>query len=144
MRVVDVAAGKGYLQGALRQRGFRDVESWDKRPRLAKVRANMKGRYGYFNSQTAPAYDAVVAMHPDEATDHAIVYAGTHRVPAIICPCCVKPSAVPYSGRCHSDSYGDWMRHLVKLASKYRLSVTHAALRMTGRNQVLIFRPETP
>lgn len=136
MRIVDVAAGKGYLQANLHERGFRDVESWDKRRRMAKGRRMY--RYGYFDHRTAPDYDGIVAMHPDEATDQAVLYAGERRVPAIICPCCAKPSAVAYWGR---NTYGGWMEHLVTLAQRHRLDVTHTALAMSGRNQVLILRP---
>lgn len=137
MRIADVAAGKGYLQANLHERGFVHVESWDRRPRMAKGRRTY--RYGYFNYRTAPKYDAVVALHPDEGTDHAILYAGIQRVPAIICPCCATPSAVAYWGA--RGGYVEWMRHLIRLAESCALHVTHTELRMTGRNQVLILRP---
>lgn len=136
MHVADVAAGKGYLQASLRERGFRNVESWDRRRRMAKARPMY--RYGYFDHRSAPDYDAVVAMHPDEATDHAILYAGDRRVPAIICPCCAKPSAAAYWG---ANCFRAWMDHLVALARREQLHVTLAELRMVGRNQVLILRP---
>ena len=31
----DIASGKGYLQAALRQRGYRNITSWDKRNKNA-------------------------------------------------------------------------------------------------------------
>lgn len=138
MRIADVAAGKGYLRANLHERGFRHVESWDRRPREAKQRSGY--RYAWFDFRTAPhEYDAVVAMHPDEGTDHAILYAGIRRVPAIICPCCARGSAVSYWGA--RGDYAEWMKHLVALAQTHQLDVTHTALPMTGRNEVLILRP---
>lgn len=44
--VADVAGGKGYLQAELRQRGFRDVISFDKRKKMAKGRKHQ--RYEWF------------------------------------------------------------------------------------------------
>lgn len=91
MAIADVAGGKGYLQAALRERGFRSITTWDRRRRTPMTR--LGHRYDWFVWDRAPGYDAIVAMHPDEATDHAILYAGHHRIPALICPCCVRPSA---------------------------------------------------
>jgi hypothetical protein len=137
-RIADVASGSGALQAALRQKGFRNVVSWDKRKRNAKTRAGY--RYGYFNYENAPRdYDAVVAMHPDEATDHVILYAVKHRIPAIVCPCCVKPSACAYWGD-HNEH--PWVEHLRQLARKGRMEVTETMLPMSGRNRVLIMEPK--
>jgi hypothetical protein len=124
------------LQAALRQRGFEKITSWDKRKRNAKNRRGY--HYGYFNWQTEQEYDAVVAMHPDEATDHAILYAGKNRVPAIVCPCCTKPDATVYWGE---HSYGAWLKYLKKLAVENNLEVTETVLPMVGRNVVYILRP---
>lgn len=126
-RIADVAGGKGYLQLALKERGFRDITTWDKRSR-----AKIKIRYDYFRHDIEEDYDAVVALHPDEGTDHAILYAKKRGIPAIICPCCVKPSAVPYWG---SRNYSQWLDHLVKLNP----NVIFDKLKMNGRNDVLIY-----
>lgn len=135
-KIVDVAGGKGYLQAALRQLGYTDITSWDKRHKYA---ANRKGyRYGYFNWQAKEKYDAVVAMHPDEGTDHAILYAGKNRVPAIVCPCCIKPDATVFNG---DHNFKTWCKHLEKLASKNGLEVIWTRLKMQGRSDVLIIRP---
>lgn len=138
--VVDVAAGKGYMQAALRERGFAAVTSWDKRPQQAKGRKFY--RYGYFDFRSAPRdYGAVVAMHPDEGTDHAVMYAVKHRVPALICPCCVKPSAVMFNRR---HTFHAWVEHLVSLAEAGHMEVQTAMLRMNGKNLVLILKPSCP
>ena len=139
MHIADIAAGKGFLRANLYERGFRSITSWDKRPKQAKNRSGY--RYGYFDYRTAPDYDAVVAMHPDGGTDQAIFYAGQRRVPAIICPCCAIGSATVYWGP--RGQYQAWIAHLLKLAEKLSLEVTHTALPMTGRNEVLILRPQS-
>lgn len=138
INIADVAGGKGYLQAALRQLGYTQVTSWDKRNKYANSSIKRSYRYGYFDYKTAPEYDAVVAMHPDEGTDHCIMYAGLHRVPSIICPCCVKPSAVTFWGR---HDYHTWIKHLLNLCEQQKLKVTPANLPITGRNDVLIIRP---
>ena len=136
-KIVDVAGGKGHLQAALRQRGYKNVTSWDKRKRTA---SNRQGhRYGYFSHAVGEQYEAVLAMHPDEATDHAILYAAKHRCIALVCPCCVKWSATPYWG---PRKYPHWIKHLKQLASKGRLDVQETALKMNGKNLVLICTPK--
>lgn len=134
--VADVAGGSGGLRAALHQRGFRDVDSWDKRHRNARGK---KGYiYGLFDWRNAPrGYKAVVAMHPDEGTDNALLYALRERVPFIICPCCVKPSGAKFSG----NQYGEWLEHLAAIGRAGRFSVTEACLPIRGRNIVLIGRP---
>lgn len=135
--IVDVASGKGTLQAALRQRSFINIISWDRRPRNGKPRKFY--RYGYFDFQAAPStYQLVVAMHPDEGTDHAILYAVKHRVPFIVCPCCTKPSAAPYWGR---YNFQGWKNHLMHLARTGNMEVSETTLPMNGRNVVLIGIP---
>ncbi len=138
MSIADVAGGKGYLQASLRQLGYSKVETWDKRLAMARKVHRNGYRFGYFEYKTAPKYDAVVAMHPDEGTDHCILYAGLHRVPAIICPCCVKPSTVQFWG---NRKYNAWMDHLIKLAGEQNLAIVQDKLPMNGRNDVLILKP---
>ena len=134
--IVDVASGKGYLQAALRRLGYTHVTSWDKRK---KNGSNRRGyRYGYFDYRTKECYDAVLAMHPDEATDHAILYAAKHHVPALICPCCIKPSAQPYWGQ---HTYGAWVEYLAQTATQANLNVQETKLKMNGRSIVLILKP---
>ena len=135
--VVDIGGGKGYLQSALRQLGYRTVTSWDKRKKYAKNRHGY--HYGHFHFADAPKYDAIVAMHPDEGTDHAVMYAGKYKVPGIICPCCVKPSAVPYYNRHHE--YRTWLEHLEQLAENQGMKVAWAKIEINGRNDVMILLP---
>lgn len=135
--IVDVAGGKGYLKAALYEHGYKNVTTIDKRNKNSKGRNGYK--WGYFHFESSDHYDAVVAMHPDEGTDHAILYAGRNNVPCIVCPCCVKPSAVFYRG---SHKYTDWVTHLKKLGTDNGLVVEERNLRMTGKRLVLIFKPK--
>lgn len=134
--IVDVASGKGYLRAALHQLGYRKVESWDRRPRCAGGRGY---RYGLFQWDTAPrSYGAVVAMHPDGGTDHAIVYAAERGVVGLICPCCVCPSAETYWGR---HAYHAWCDHLETLAIRRGAMVEWRTLPISGRNRVMVVTP---
>lgn len=137
LNIVDVASGKGHLQAALRELGFKNIVSWDKRKKNA---SNRRGgyRYGYFDYRCSEDYDAVVALHPDEGTDHAILYCGLHQIPGIICPCCIKPHAVQFFGR---YDFSGWSDHLKRLAGKHNLSVQETVLPMNGRNFVMILKP---
>jgi hypothetical protein len=135
--VADVAGGKGYLKAELYRRGYRRVTCWDRRHRHAKGRPGQ--RYQLFDHANAPrGYDLVVALHSDEATDHAILYAAHRRVPCVVCPCCITPSAEPYKGRRTWDA---WNAHLVTLALTNRMRVTTLTLPMAGRAFVMIARP---
>jgi hypothetical protein len=131
--MADVADGRGILQAALRERGFSHVTSWDRRRRSPYKRHGH--RYGWFRHDTPDQYDAVVAMHPDEGTDHAILYAERHHIPAINCPCCVRPSAQPFwePTKCHL-----WSAHLEQMARTVSLHVRWDRLPMNGRNDMMI------
>jgi len=135
MKIADVAGGKGYLRLSLSEHSFKNVETWDKR--YKKVAGNQK--FSYFDYETAPSdFDAVIGMHPDEGTDHLIMYAAKHRVPAIICPCCVKPSARAFWGR---RKYNDWTKHLIALGESEKLKVAHKKMKFNGRNDLFVFLP---
>lgn len=135
-RIVDVAGGKGYLKEALRQLGYNNVVTMDKNRKAAKKQSSKNYKYGYFNYNIAEHFDCVCAMHPDEATDHAVMYAVQHHVPAFICPCCIKPDAVLFNG---VYKFNNWVEHLKKLAKG--MEVQELYLRMGGRNLVLKLMP---
>jgi hypothetical protein len=138
LKVADIAAGNGKLQRALQARGFKDIQSWDKRPRHSRPRGSFQNHY--FNFRSAPRiYELVVALHPDEGTDHAIGYAVMRRIPFVVCPCCVKPDAFPYSG----NQYEGWLRHLTEIAHLSNFRTTVTSLPMAGRNIVIAGWPET-
>ncbi len=135
-KVADVAGGKGYLRMALYEHGFRHVTVIDKRHRLSKGRPGQK--WGYFKFDCMNRYSLVLGMHPDEATDHIIMYAARNKVPFVVCPCCVKPDAVMYNG---TRTFTPWIQHLLRLAQPTH-TVEQFTLRMTGKNLVLVGRPK--
>lgn len=136
MKIADIAGGKGLLRKSLMEVGFSNVETWDK-TRNKKIKG--KHIYKYFDYQSAPEdYDAVVGMHPDEGTDHILMYAARYRVPAIICPCCIKPSATKLFGE---KDYTNWIKHLIRIAENNKMDYYFSNMPFSGRNDILIVRP---
>ena len=135
-RIVDVAGGKGYLKEALRDLGYTNVLTMDKNRKAAKKQKHLAYKYGYFNCNTQEHFDCVVAMHPDEATNHSICYAVKHNITAFVCPCCIKPSAVLFQ---KNYKFHFWVEHLKNLAKG--MEVQELYLKMSGRNLVLKFTP---
>ena len=136
LRIADVAGGKGYLKAALHQLGYKNVVTWDKNRKAAKKQNHSGYKYGYFDYRTQEVYDCVVAMHPDEATDHAILYASIHHIPAFVCPCCIKPDAVLFNEK---YNFHLWVNHLKRLAKG--MDIQELYLKMQGRNLVLVLKP---
>ncbi len=135
LHIADIAGGKGYLQLALNERGYNNVTTIDKtRSPIHKLHQI----YKFFHYSTEEKFEAIVGMHPDQSTDHIILYAGKNRIPAIVCPCCVMPDATTYFG---DHSYPSWIKHLKKIAAQNKLQVTETQLPMNGKNAVLICRP---
>lgn len=144
--VVDVAGGRGSLRAALYNHGFNRITTFDPReysgrdkPRPARVRRcdpGQKHMLRLFDWRRENGYNLVVAMHPDGGTDHSVLYAAAHKVPAIICPCCILPTAAPFTQR---RSKEQWKRHLVQLAQ----GMDHRWVNMpiSGDNEVLILTP---
>ena len=138
LAIADVAAGKGKLKGELYRRGYGRVTAWDRRHKLAKRRPGQV--YQLFDYRNAPRdYRLVIGMHPDEATDHIILYAIKHRVPFVVCPCCALPSASAYVGG--KGDFNPWLRHLIEVARAGRMKVETLELPMAGRNTALIGSP---
>jgi len=135
--IVDVAGGKGYLNLALLDLDYPKVTTYD-----VRVSGRIKGieyKTKLFNSSAADDYDLIVGMHPDEATDHIIVEAGKRTIPFIVCPCCVKPSAVPFWGNYNRRN---WLSHLLSLAERSGMETTMTTLPMNGRNEIIIGKPK--
>ena len=126
--IADVASGKGLLRESLRRRGYKAVESWDKR----------NGKNGLFHWNNAPAkYSAIVALHADECTDHAILYSVKNRVPFLVVPCCIKPSATTYKPK----SYHKWIEYLTAIGESGNMRVAQSYLSIKGCNIVLSGMP---
>lgn len=132
-RVADVAGGKGYLQSALRERGFDSVITYDKR-RGRKDRPKMRYHYGFFDENTKGDFDLLVGMHPDEATDVIIREAAKRKANFAIVPCCVKPTVSGYWG---NHNMHDWNSHLIRYATTLGASLRQTELRINGRRLVI-------
>ena len=137
-RVVDVAGGKGYLQLALKERGFKDVVTFDCAPRKERVRKRgTKFYWRKFGDKVNVECDLLVGMHPDEATDVIVVEAAKRDIPFAIVPCCVKPTHLLWM---KGQKYTVWIRGLIELAKKKKYEVEEYKLRMNGKNIVLFGR----
>lgn len=126
LRVYDVAGGMGRLNEALTQRG-RDVTTFDRRHKHLPVRFAERE----FTLDEPCECDLVVGLHADAATRVIVEYAGKHRVPFAVVPCC-SDNSMPYK---------PWMRHLAELAEASGLAAEEVSLPMEGRARVLLGRP---
>jgi hypothetical protein len=139
--IADVAGGKGGLQLALLEKGYKNVLTFDKRyRRIRKAKIKMKYKLRWFDDSIKDDIDLVVGMHPDGATDYIIVEAGKRKVPFIVCPCCIKPDAVPYNDK---RNFNNWYEHLKILAHRRNYKTEDFYLKMRGKNKVLIGIPKS-
>lgn len=135
--IADVAGGKGYLQLALKEKGYENVTTFDKRKH--RCRRNIKFKHLYFSEKIKERFDLIVGMHPDEATDVIVVEASKRKIPFAIVPCCVKPTASIVHGQ---YNYTNWIKHLKQLAERKNFKVQELNLRITGKRLVIIGRPK--
>lgn len=128
LKIADIAGGKGYLRLALLEKGYKHVTTFD--PLIRKERVK-KGIYipRKFNYKLhSKDFDLIIALHPDEATDHAVF---TH-LPGLIVPCCIKPSVVSFNKK---YTFKNWLDHLSSLIIRnYEVK----KLGFDGRNTGLI------
>lgn len=145
-RIADVAAGKGYLSLALRQRGFKNVISFEPKSRNKIKGLQYKARY--FEGGD---FDVIVGMHPDQATDVILDEAARIRATAIVVPCCALPTRWTFwdmpmhqsrgiPTHRSNTSYSRWIDHLIRESAKRGLQLDKTALPMNGRNLVLYGR----
>jgi 2-polyprenyl-3-methyl-5-hydroxy-6-metoxy-1,4-benzoquinol methylase len=81
--VADVAGGKGYLQLALRQQGYKEVVTFDRRKKHIRG-GKIDYHQRYFGEKVKDKkydFNLIVGMHPDEATDHIIIEATKRGIP---------------------------------------------------------------
>jgi hypothetical protein len=108
LRIADVAGGHGSLNAELYRRGYQRVTTFDKRRGRWTERRHY--RYGLFSVPDAADFDLLVGMHPDEATDVILAASAAHHVPAVVVPCCPRPTIWDYTGR----GQDEWIAHLRK------------------------------
>lgn len=133
--IADISGGKGYLQLALKEHGYKNITSFDKRYNRIK---NSNYKYGYFDYSKYHEFSGIVAMHPDEGTDHAVMYCIKNKCVGLICPCCVKPHATHLLLH---HNFNNWKKHLTQLVEKAGMEAIWTKLKMTGKNEVLIIKP---
>ncbi len=143
-RIADVAAGKGYLSLALRQRGYKNVVSFE--PNIRNKVKGLQYKACYFNG--GKEFDVIVGMHPDQATDVILDEASKSGALALVVPCCALATRWTFwnmpnhQGRgipIHRDTsaYKRWLSHLKVESSKRGLRLDQTQLAMNGRNIVL-------
>lgn len=134
-RIADVAAGKGHLSLALRERGFTKIVAFEPKPRGAlSAVAGLPLRAQPFLMDHAKGFDVLVGCHPDEATEEIICGAGRHGVRMFLLPCCIKPTR---SVMWTKHNQKGWIEHLLKLAHMHGLRPERKALPIVGRNILL-------
>lgn len=137
LRVADVAAGKGQLTLALKERGFTDIDPWEPKPRKTRYRKLIAKP---FTLADAKGYDLLIGLHPDGATEEIVCGAAKYDVPMIVVPCCAIASRTAnWGGNC----WKRWLDHVLRLCHKHGLETRRTALRFQGRNQV-IWTPGLP
>lgn len=140
MRVADIAGGKGYLQLALKEQGFKDVITFDCKPRKNRVRVHgVKFCWRKFDHNIETEFDLLVGMHPDEATDVIIYEAAKRRIPFGIVPCCIMPTRLLFWDK---RNYRGWVKALTKMAETQNFEVEKYQLRMNGKNLALFGKPK--
>lgn len=128
-RIFDVAGGMGRLNEELTRLG-RCATTFDSRHKRLDVRYVTRE----FTLNEPCECDLIAGLHPDGATRVIIEYAGKHRIPFAVIPCC-SDNSMPYKL---------WLRHLIELATSLGFIVQEATLPIAGRAKVLFGNPAFP
>lgn len=152
--VLDVAGGKGELSQALLSL-CTSATVIDPEARLS---SNLTG-VAFVNSKfeypsgDVDSYDAVFALHPDEATEAAVCSAAAAGLPFAVVPCCVFPSLFAYRRQFwHCDpsrrtktvrTHETFVEYLVERAKALGASDTRTSrLGFQGKNIVVYSKGE--
>jgi hypothetical protein len=133
LRIGDVAGGAaGFMRQVLNGLGYMGVITIDPAGLLYSGNRAQVQRC-CFDAEIARKLklDAIVALHPDAATDHAVMCG----LPGVILPCCVLPNLVPVKRRLDEQA---WLRHLQRLAGA-RCALT-TRLDIQGQNIAMVLR----
>lgn len=133
-RIADVAAGKGYLSLALKERGYNRITAFEPEPRRCVIRG-LPLLARRFQMTDAAQFDVIVGMHPDGATEEIICGAGKYDKEMFLVPCCAKTSITSYGG--NGNKFFPWLNHLIKLCHTNRLEIQRTTLKMDGKNVIL-------
>lgn len=133
--IADIAGGKGYLQAALKDQGYKNIITFDKRKYRGR---GINYSYQYLNGKTdLKNISLIVGMHPDEATDVIITQEAKRNIPFSLVPCCIKPTDTVLNTQ---SKFINWLKHLKGYAERLGYKVEEHKLKMTGRNIVLTGR----
>ena len=135
--ILEIAGGKGILARKLANKKFR-ITVIESKPRF---KGGNHGKIKYMEGTFSEDYskvkcDLIIGMHPDEATSEIIRYAGKHRIPYAVVPCCHVGKDAHTIGK-----YRNWLNKIKSIAAQSQLTVNEFALRMNGRNIVLFGKP---
>lgn len=145
-RIADVAGGRGLLAVELMRLGLSptviEPRHVDRLPRKVRKRFQVEAIRGGKLPSVArverpvedadlAAFDLVVALHPDEATEPTIRRAVALQKPFAVVPCCVMPT----DGI--QRTFDEWLSYLASLAP----DCTRHGLAMAGANVAIIWRP---
>ncbi len=134
LKIADIASGKGYLQVALREQGYKHVISYDKRSKNTVNKKKYKQVYRLFSNKETTEFNLLVGLHPDEATDVIITEAARRKISFVIVPCCTKTTVTTFWGH---NSYANWMKHLEDYAKLLKFNITTTRIPISGRNVVM-------
>ena len=123
-RIADVAGGNGRLSFYLRELGFeatvidsRDTNLPNRMRRMLRKESIRKGKLASIpkiinkvEDEDLSEFDLLVALHPDEATEHVIRMAIALNKDFAVIPCCVFP--IDGIKRSHDD----WRDYLTTIA----------------------------
>lgn len=133
-KIADVAAGKGHLSLALKERGFSNLVAWEPNPRRFGQIRGVPLRVQPFTMDEAKAFDVIVGMHPDGATEEIVCGTARHEKRMFLVPCCAITSrTVMWT----VNNWKGWIDHLLRLCHRNGLNPKRKALPMSGRNVLL-------
>lgn len=138
LKVADVAGGKGALQLAMHERGFRGVVTMDRRNSNRLASRLVEYRRRFLTVDERERFDLFVGMHPDAATDVIVAVAAAQQAPFAIVPCCIRPQAFPYGGPGGDQRL--WCDHLERIARRLGFLVERVTLPIHGAAEMLVGR----
>lgn len=154
-RVLDVAGGRGDLSRELLRLGTQKATVVEPAPRRHgfEPTLNVSFEFPVTDAATRDALDdatAVVALHPDEATEAAVCAAAARGLPFAVVPCCVFPSKFTTrrqfwnASKCAVRTYPTFLEYLVQRAKALGAAdTTTTALPLQGKNVVVFSKGRT-
>lgn len=136
--IINVADGKGILSRKLANKGF-TVLAVEKKPRfIGKNHNRIDYKKMLFSEQSnLPEADAIIGMHPDEATGEIIGYAINNKIPFAVVPCCLLGKFSE-----NVEDYKSWLNKLERTANIHGFTTNRIQLKISGKNIAIIGKPK--